>query len=134
METSGAPTTTILAIDDDPDIRAALRIVLEAEGFSVGEAANGEEGLKAAERINPDVIVVDLMMEEVDSGVTVAKKLRERGYEGPIYILSSAGDTVRYNLEQGDDLEDVRHSVAQLAYGRTHTPRQTMFVIVARMR
>jgi len=93
---------TILTIDDDPDIRAALRIVLEAEGFSVGEASSGEEGLKVAERVNPDAIIVDLMMENVDSGTVVAKKLKDSGFAGPIYMLSSAGDTVRYNLDARD--------------------------------
>ncbi|MBP8128743.1 MAG: response regulator [Candidatus Hydrogenedentes bacterium] len=93
---------TILAIDDDPDVRAALRVVLEAEGFSVGEAANGEEGLKVAERIKPDAIIVDLMMENVDSGSWVAQKLKEIGFAGPVYMLSSAGDTVRYNIDARD--------------------------------
>ncbi len=89
----------ILTIDDDPDIRAALRLVLEAEGYSVGGAANGEEGLKSAERIKPDAIIVDLMMEDVDSGTVVAQKLKDQGYSGPVYMLSSAGDAVRYNLD-----------------------------------
>ncbi|MBD3266304.1 response regulator [bacterium] len=90
---------TILAIDDDPDIRAALRMVLEAEGFSVGEAANGEEGLKTVERIQPDAVIIDLMMEDVDSGSVIARKLKDSGYQGPMYMLSSAGDAVRYNLD-----------------------------------
>jgi len=93
---------TILIIDDDPDIRASLRVVLEAEGFAVGEAATGEEGYKAVERSKPDAVVVDLMMEEVDSGITVAKKLKEESYPGPVYMLSSAGDTVQYNLDARD--------------------------------
>ncbi|MDX9755104.1 MAG: response regulator [bacterium] len=90
---------TILVIDDDPDIRAALRMVLEAEGFSVGESANGEEGLKTVERIQPDAMIIDLMMENVDSGTTVAQQLKAEGYPGPMYMLSSAGDAVRYNLD-----------------------------------
>ncbi|MGI6461813.1 MAG: hydrogenase maturation protease [Candidatus Hydrogenedentales bacterium] len=98
-ETSMDSKKTVLTIDDDPDIRATLRIVLEAEGFSVGEASNGEEGLKAVERVHPDAIIVDLMMENVDSGSTLAQKLKEIGYAGPVYMLSSAGDTVRYNLD-----------------------------------
>jgi hydrogenase maturation protease len=98
-ENSMESRKTILTIDDDPDIRATLRIVLEAEGFSVGEASNGEEGLKAIERVKPDAIIIDLMMENVDSGSTVAQKLKESGYAGPVYMLSSAGDTVRYNLD-----------------------------------
>lgn len=101
MEASVAKKT-ILTIDDDPDIRAALRMVLESEGFSVGEAATGEEGVTIAERINPDAIIIDLMMENVDSGATAAQKLKDAGFSGPIYMLSSAGDTVRYNLDARD--------------------------------
>ena len=90
---------TILTIDDDPDVRAALRVVLEANGFAVGEASTGEEGLKIVERIQPDVVIIDLMMENVDSGSTMAQKLKESNYEGLVYMLSSAGDTVRYNID-----------------------------------
>jgi hydrogenase maturation protease len=98
-EGSGTLKKTILTIDDDSDIRATLRIVLEAEGFSVGEAANAEEGLKVVERIQPDAVIVDLMMESVDSGSMVAQKLKEENFAGPVYMLSSAGDTVRYNID-----------------------------------
>jgi hydrogenase maturation protease len=94
-----AKKKTILAIDDDPDIRAALRMVLEAAGFTVGEAANGEEGLAVANDIQPDAIICDLMMESVDSGSIVARKLKESGFAGLIYMLSSAGDAVQYNLD-----------------------------------
>lgn len=90
---------TILAIDDDPDIRAALRVVLEAAGFTVGEAANGEEGLQVAQSIQPDAVIVDLMMESVDSGSKVARELKALNFEGPVYMLSSAGDAVQYNLD-----------------------------------
>lgn len=97
MENAGQKT--ILIIDDDADLRAAMRIVLEASGFSVGEAAEGEEGLKIAERIKPDAVIVDLMMETIDAGSKVSSALNERGFEGPIYLLSSAGDTVRLNID-----------------------------------
>jgi hydrogenase maturation protease len=90
---------TILIIDDDADLRAAMRIVLEASGFNVGEAAEGEEGLKIAERIKPDAVIVDLMMETIDAGSKVSSQLSEKGFNGPIYLLSSAGDTVRYNID-----------------------------------
>lgn len=99
MDTSDRRKKTILTIDDDADIRAALRVVLQAEGFTVGEASNGEEGLKVAQEIQPDAVLVDLMMEKVDSGQRVARELRDSGYERPIYLLSSAGDTVRYNVD-----------------------------------
>ena len=90
---------TILIIDDDADLRASMRIVLEASGFSVGEAADGEEGFKVADNIDPDAIIVDLMMETVDSGSKVTSRLKEKGYKGPVYLLSAAGDAVRYNVD-----------------------------------
>lgn len=90
---------TVLIIDDDADIRASMRIVLEAAGFSVGEAGDGEEGLKVAQKVNPDVVIIDLMMETVDAGTKVSATLKESGFKGPIYLLSAAGDTVRYNID-----------------------------------
>ena len=90
---------TILIIDDDADLRASMRIVLEAAGFIIGEAADGEEGFKVADKIKPDAIIVDLMMETVDSGSKVTTKLKEKGYKGPVYLLSAAGDAVRYNID-----------------------------------
>lgn len=99
MNTGNMQKKTILTIDDDPDIRAALRLTLEAEGFTVGAAGTGEEGLKLVDRIEPDAVIVDLMMEDVDSGTVLAEKLKGKGYQGPVYMLSSAGDAVRYNLD-----------------------------------
>jgi hydrogenase maturation protease len=90
---------TILIIDDDPDIRKATRIVLESAGFVVGEASTGEEGLKVARKINPDAILLDLMMETVDAGSKVSTRLKEGGFAAPIFLLSSVGDAVRYNID-----------------------------------
>ena len=94
-----AEKKTILIIDDDADLRASMRIMLEASGFTVGEAADGEEGIKIAERIKPDAIIVDLMMETIDAGSRVSTHFKETGFDGPIFFLSSAGDTVRYNID-----------------------------------
>jgi DNA-binding response OmpR family regulator len=96
---TGETGKTILIIDDDPDMRAATRIVLESAGFLVGEAATGEEGLKVAQRIKPDAVLLDLMMETVDAGGKVSTRLKEAGFKAPIFLLSSAGDAVRYNLD-----------------------------------
>jgi hydrogenase maturation protease len=90
---------TILIIDDDPDIRKATRIVLESAGFVVGEASTGEEGLKVAQKINPDAVLLDLMMETVDAGSKVSTRLKEGGFAAPIFLLSSVGDAVRYNID-----------------------------------
>jgi hydrogenase maturation protease len=93
---------TVLVIDDDADIRSALRMVLEAGGFAVGEAGTAKEGKKAAERVKPDAIIIDLMMESVDAGTKLAQELKTAGFAGRMYLLSSAGDTVRYNIDAGE--------------------------------
>lgn len=98
MAETEARTKTILIVDDDPDVRAALRIVLESAGFAVGEAADGESGLKIAHAVKPDAILLDLMMETVDAGSKVSSRLKEAGFTCPIYLLSAAGDAVRYNI------------------------------------
>lgn len=96
---AGETEKTILIIDDDPDIRKATRIVLESAGFIVGEASTGEEGLKTAQKIKPDAILLDLMMETVDAGSKVSTQLKEGGFTSPIFLLSSVGDAVRYNID-----------------------------------
>jgi hydrogenase maturation protease len=99
MAENKAQTKTILIIDDDADVRATLRVILESAGFTVGEAADGNAGMKIAERIRPDAIILDLMMETVDAGSKVSTTLKSFGFTCPIYLLSAAGDSVRYNID-----------------------------------
>ena len=96
---SGEEEKTILIIDDDSDILSTIRIVLESAGYAVGSAQSAEEGLTTAEKIKPDAIIVDLMMETIDAGAKLSQALKESGFKGPIYLLSSAGDVVRLNLD-----------------------------------
>jgi len=83
----------VLCIDDDPDFLHALRIMLERNGYVVVSADSGENGIRAYRRGPPDAILVDLMMEEVDAGVTLVKELKALGNTAPVYILSSASDS-----------------------------------------
>ncbi len=82
-----ADARTILVIDDDPDFRTFCRTILETEGYSVLTAATGEAGIAMAEKDKPDLIILDLMMERIDSGYSVAKRL---GPAIPIIMSSSA--------------------------------------------
>jgi DNA-binding response OmpR family regulator len=84
----------ILLVDDDPDILESLRIVLEANDYCVVTANSGQEGLKAYRAWNPDLLIVDLMMEEIDSGTNFVKELQARGNTAPVYLLSSTGDSL----------------------------------------
>ena len=84
----------ILCIDDDPDILSVLQLVLEAEGYRFAGAATAEEGLRVCSAIRPDLIIVDLMMEEVDDGTGFVKDVKLLGNTAPVFLLSSVGDNL----------------------------------------
>jgi signal transduction histidine kinase/DNA-binding response OmpR family regulator len=69
-------TPTVLVVDDDPDIRAILRTNLEAAGYAVYEAGSGEEALRLARGLKPDLATVDLMLPDID-GFGVIEKLKQ---------------------------------------------------------
>jgi len=76
----------ILIIDDEVAIRRLLRVSLKSQGYSVIEAANGKEGVEQAAISNPDLIVLDLGLPDMD-GLRVLKSIREWG-QIPIIILT----------------------------------------------
>ena len=82
----------VLYIDDDQDMLDSARVVLEASGYIMEEASTAEAGIKKYKECCPDFIIVDLMMEEVDSGIHCAKELKFLGNEAPVFMLSSIGD------------------------------------------
>jgi DNA-binding response OmpR family regulator len=89
-----AEKSTILCVDDDPDILSYLRMVLEGEGFEFFGAGSAEEGLLTYKEVAPDLIILDLMMEEVDAGTRFVKDLKLLGGKVPIFLLSSVGDNL----------------------------------------
>lgn len=89
----------VLFVDDEAEWREAVREILEANGYEMVGAASGEEGLVACARTRPDLIIVDLMMEEVDSGLSLVRDLHARGVEAPIFLLSSVGDMVNRHVD-----------------------------------
>lgn len=84
----------ILYIDDDPDYRLAMRQILESHGYRVIEAPDGESGLRAFREHRPDLVIVDLMMEEIDSGVHFMREVRSTDPGTPVYLMSSVGDSL----------------------------------------
>jgi DNA-binding response OmpR family regulator len=91
----------ILYVDDDRDFLDTTRIVLESKGFIVETAESAEEGLKAFKRCSPDLVLVDLMMEEVDAGAGLVKDLKLAGNAAPVYMLSSVGDQLHMSTDTG---------------------------------
>lgn len=89
----------ILCIDDDKDVLDSLGVVLESNGYEMARAITAEEGLKVYKQVNPDLIIVDLMMESVDAGKALVKELKLLNNQAPVYMLSSVGDSLASNVD-----------------------------------
>lgn len=89
----------ILCVDDDPDVLMVLRTILENAGYHMEEAASAETGLKKYKETNPDLIVVDMMMEEIDAGRNLVRELKLLQAKQPVYMLSSVGDSLSQNID-----------------------------------
>ena len=97
--------TTILIVDDDPRFRVQARDVLEADGFVViGEATDGAAGLAAAQALQPDVVLLDVGLPDME-GFDVARILATNG-PPPWVVLTSSRDARAYGrrLTNGDSL------------------------------
>ncbi len=101
-----AEKTRVLLIDDDPDFIEANSIVLEASGFKVLTASSGEEGFRMVREREPDVVILDVMMEHTDEGFAVARRIRNNLEKDiPIIMLTSVGKVTGYdfNPEENPD-------------------------------
>jgi two-component system response regulator GlrR len=80
---------TVLLVDDDQDLVFEMRIRLEAAGFQVATAHSEREARQALEGLRPDVAVVDLMMEEHDSGFTLCHTIKKKDASLPVILLTA---------------------------------------------
>ena len=106
----------ILVVDDETSIVDAVATALRYEGFEVEEAATGREALSAVARFDPDLIVLDWMLPDID-GIEVGRRLREQGQRNAILFLT-AKDAVENKVEAlragGDDYVTKPFSLAEL--------------------
>jgi two-component system, OmpR family, response regulator MprA len=94
----------VLVVDDEPAVREALRRALALEGYAVDLAENGAEALRTIGLAEPDVVVLDVLMPEVD-GLAACRRLREEGSRVPVLMLTAragVGDRVD-GLDAGAD-------------------------------
>ena len=116
-----SPSATLLLIDDDQVVRASLAAYLEDSGFTVLQAANGLQGLEVFEREQPDLVICDLRMPQVD-GLELIRRINALQVETPVIVVSGAGvmsDAVEalrlgaadYLIKPLEDLAVLEHSV-----------------------
>jgi CheY-like chemotaxis protein len=123
---SGRPSLFVLIVEDNPDGRESLRILLELYGYHVEVAVDGVEGVEMAQRLHPDVVLIDIGLPRLD-GYEVARRLREElGDQVRLVACTAYSDPEvrRHALESGfDDFQvkpmDLDHILHWLG-ARTH--------------
>jgi CheY-like chemotaxis protein len=97
----------VLIIDDDPDIVEAMRLILEASGYAVDWAPDGEAGIEKAKAIHPDVIILDVMMSTTDEGFHVAYRMKQDASlsDIPIVMITAVGRATGFEFDKGKDQE-----------------------------
>jgi len=100
-------TKKILLIDDDFDLVEAMRITLEAAGFDVIDAQDGETGLEKIRSDAPDLVILDVMMSSMDEGFHVAYKIREEAAikDTPIVMLTAVGNQTGFQFDPVKDAD-----------------------------
>lgn len=95
----------ILLVEDDIDFADATKLILESKSYTVAVAFDGKEGLEKAQTLEPDLIILDVMMPEMD-GYEVCTRLKaDPKYRHiPIILLTAVGEAIpatKYTLEMG---------------------------------
>ncbi len=99
----------ILLVDDDADFTEATKLLLESRYYEVTVAHDGKEGLKKAQTEEPNMIILDVMMPEMDGYEVCAKLKSDPKYRHiPILLLTAVGEsipTTSYTKEMGMKIE-----------------------------
>jgi len=97
----------VLIVDDDQDVVQAGRLVLEKEGHEVSSAGDRKGGMKAVSDFKPDLLILDVMMEQPDDGIAMAQQLRREGFKKPILMLTSLGRAAGVSIAKDKDVVPV---------------------------
>lgn len=97
----------ILIVDDDPDILFTTGLFLTKAKHEVQTASNRADGMQAIEDGHPDLIILDVMMEQADDGIAMAQELRRQGCDTPILMLTSVGRVTGFTYDEDKELVPV---------------------------
>ena len=113
---NGSGGGRILVVDDEGSIVDAVATALRYEGFDVREASNGRDALRLVGELEPDLIVLDWMLPDIE-GIEVGRRLREQGFKTAILFLT-AKDAVEHKVDAlragGDDYVTKPFSLAEV--------------------
>ncbi len=97
----------ILVIDDDVDFVSAVELVLNSAGFDVAIAYSRQEGMEKFNTESPDLILLDVMMDEPDDGFVLAQALKKKSKETPILMLTSVGQVTGMDFDKDNEMVPV---------------------------
>jgi len=103
----------ILVIDDDADLVESVQNLLEAKGYDVESASDGQEGMQKAKAIKPNLILLDVMMNTKDEGFNVARKLNEMPEVKGTPVIMVTGVRKEMNLPFGFEPDETWLPVKQ---------------------
>jgi len=106
----------VLVVDDEPNIRELVEVALKFHGCAVAVSANGKDALHQAEAYEPDLMILDVMLPDMD-GFEVCRSLRAEGNDVPVIFLTArdtTSDTIRGLTLGGDDYVTKPFSVEAL--------------------
>jgi two-component system OmpR family response regulator len=86
------PEARLVVVDDEPNIRELLSTSLRFAGFEVHAAADGNGALQLVRDLDPDLVVLDVMLPDMD-GFTVTRRMRATGKHAPVLFLTARDDT-----------------------------------------
>jgi len=89
---AAGPEARLVVVDDEPNIRELLATSLRFAGFEVHAAADGASALRLVRQVDPDLVVLDVMLPDMD-GFTLTRRLREKGQHVPVVFLTARDDT-----------------------------------------
>ncbi|GAB4138758.1 MAG: hypothetical protein Fur0015_09990 [Ignavibacteriales bacterium] len=92
----------IAIIDDDPDIIEATTLVLKSKGHEIISASNPEDGYELVKTKKPNLIILDVMMDEPDDGFFLAQKFRREKITTPILMYTSVSKAIGFEFGAGE--------------------------------
>lgn len=100
----------VLIVDDDIDVREIITETLSSNGYEVEQAESGEEGWEKFESFNPDLVILDLIMESYDAGFILAYKLKKKSPDIPVIMATSVNrdSDVQFDLNEAKERQWIK--------------------------
>ncbi len=94
----------IMVVDDDSDIVSSVQTILEANGYAVETAFSKEEAEKLLPEFQPDLLIQDVIMTNLDDGIVFVQELRKSGFDKPIIMFSSINEITAFKYAVDDEM------------------------------